>query len=85
MDFAKIFAGRALVKPTEIGQTVGWSKQYCLNLVSKGKFPFPIIQIGGVKFCRVVDIDTFIEKKVIEAGIIQDAAGSSPSKEGGED
>jgi len=78
MDFAKIFAGRALVKPAEIGQAVGWSEQYCRNLVSKGKFPFPIVQVAGVKFCRVTDLDAFIQRKAVEAGIIQDAAGASP-------
>ncbi|MEF3169503.1 MAG: hypothetical protein K6360_09320 [Deltaproteobacteria bacterium] len=75
MDFARIFEGRALVKPTEAGAAIGWSKQYCRNLLSLGKFPFPTVEINGVKFCRVSDLDLFIQQKAVEAGIVQDAAG----------
>lgn len=81
MDFARIFEGRALVKPTEVGAAVGWSEQHCRNLLTKGKFPFPVIQVGSVKFCRVRDLDAFIQRKAVEAGIVQDAAGSSLPRE----
>ncbi|MFZ5882407.1 MAG: hypothetical protein ACOYYI_01350 [Chloroflexota bacterium] len=77
MDFAKIFEGRALVKPVEVGAAVGWSDQHCRNLLSRGRFPFPVIEVGGVKFCRVRDLDSFLERKAVEAGIVSDVFGSS--------
>lgn len=82
MDFSRIFEGRALVKPVEVGAAIGWSRQHCRNLMSRGKFPFPTIQVGGVKFCRVSDLDLFIQQKAVEAGIIQDAAGGARKKKG---
>jgi len=83
MDFSRIFKGRALVKPVEAGAAIGWSKQYCRNLLSLGKFPFPTVEINGVKFCRVSDLDLFVQKKAIEAGIVQNAASGLLQKKKG--
>jgi hypothetical protein len=81
MDFSRIFKGRALVKPVEAGAAIGWSKQHCRNLISRGKFPFPLVEINGVKFCRVSDLDLFIQQKAVEAGIIQDATTTARARQ----
>jgi hypothetical protein len=49
--------------PAEAGELAfGWKAQTCYNLIAKGSFPFPVVEIGGKKLVRYSDMLDFINE-----------------------
>lgn len=55
------FGGAHLVTIRQSGLVIGLQPQTSYNLVSRGKFPLPLVDTGGKRMVRVVDIAKYID------------------------
>jgi hypothetical protein len=57
MSFSDVFPGRVAVSPAEAGRAVfGWSAKTTANRLLEGRFPLPVITLGGKRVCRLEDL-----------------------------
>lgn len=56
--FSSVFPGRVAVSPAEAGKAVfGWSAKTTANRLLAGTFPLPVVELGGKRVCRLVDLE----------------------------
>lgn len=73
MSFSSVFPGRVAVSPAEAGKAVfGWSPKTTANRLQEGKFPFPVVTLGGKRVCRLGDLEMLLAGK--PAGPVSPAA-----------
>jgi hypothetical protein len=72
------FGGAHLVTIRQSGLVIGLQPQTSYNLVSRGKFPLPLVDTGSKRMVRVLDIANYIDT-LADPIIIPPAASQAPA------
>ncbi len=73
-SFSFLFPGRVAVSPAEAGKAVfGWSPKTTANRLLEGKFPLPVVTLGGKRVCRLDDLEMLLAGKPASGPVSQTA------------
>jgi hypothetical protein len=62
VHYQQFDASKLLITPTQAGTAIGYAPQTTFNLLSKQKFPLPVVSVGKRKMVRVSDLIKFVEE-----------------------